>query len=80
MRSAVTKGLRFINRSKALINIARHSEIMEDAIDRIIIKEAKDDPKTPWEEVKKKLDKKHGLNDISNSNAKKSRKKSAKGR
>ena len=60
-----TAGLKFINRRKAVIDIVRHADIMEDAIDRIIVKEAMKNPK--WislEEVKKQLDKKHGVTKV----------------
>ena len=40
MQRKHTKGLKFISRRKAEVDLARHSDIMEDAIDRIKVKEA----------------------------------------
>lgn len=67
----MTKGLSFVTNSKVLVDLNRHSDIMEDAIDRIAVKEAKQSGEfMDWEEAKKKLNKKHGLNGVQNSNRK----------
>jgi hypothetical protein len=36
-------------------------EIIEDAIDKIIASERRNDETVPWEQVKKELDRKHGI-------------------
>lgn len=80
MEKTKTKGLRFIGRNKAVIDIAKHRDIMEDAIDRIKVKEAMQTGEfIAWDELKQKLDKKHRLHDLSGSTSKKSRKVSRKG-
>jgi hypothetical protein len=57
-----TKGLRFIGRNKAVIDVKRHADIMEDALDRITIKEAMDRGEfVSWDEVEKKVNKKLGI-------------------
>jgi hypothetical protein len=40
MQKTNTKGLKFINSRKAVVNLVMHADIMEDAIDRIKVKEA----------------------------------------
>ncbi len=73
------KGLRFIGRNKVIIDLSRHSDIMEDAIDRIKVKEAmENDEFVPWNEVKEILDKKHGIYDVQGDSSKKSAKVSRK--
>ena len=79
MQKTRTKGLKFISRNKAVIDLNRHSDIMEDVIDRIKVKEAMLAGKfIDWEEAKKSLQKKHDVNDVSNSNRKKGAKVSRK--
>jgi predicted transcriptional regulator len=75
-----TKGLRFLSRNKAVVDLRRHGDIMEDAIDRITIKEAiQKEDFVSWDEVEKKVNKKlgihHGVHGTTN---KAGRKKSAK--
>jgi hypothetical protein len=76
----IAKGLRFLGKNNAVIDIKRHADIMEDAIDRIKMKEAMQSGEfVSWEEVESKINKKLGK-DVSSSTNKKSRKKSAKSR
>jgi hypothetical protein len=66
-----TKWLRFISKNKAIINANRHADIMDDAIDRIVIKEAKINGEfVNWEDAKSVLDKKHKVYGFSNRNRK----------
>ena len=75
MQRTHTKGLKFISRRKAEVDLARHSDIMEDAIDRIKVKEAMNSGQfIDWEEAKQSLNKKHGINGLPHSNRKKSAK------
>lgn len=62
-----------MRRNKVVIDLSKHSDIMEDAIDRIRLKDAANDERIPWEEATKILDKKHGL-DVPGNNKKKSSK------
>ena len=79
MQNTQIKGLKFITRRKAVVDLARHADIMEDAIDRIKVKEAmKTGQFIDWEEAAKALDKKHGINGLPNSHRKKSVKVSGK--
>lgn len=79
MQNTRTKGLKFVSKNKAEIDLIRHSDIMEDAIDRIKVKEAMHTGEfIDWEEAKKKLQKKHGINGLPNSNRKKDSKVSRK--
>jgi hypothetical protein len=63
------KGVNFItddkNRRKAVIielkTIEQHQEDIEDLLDVIIAESRKDEPKRPWEDVKKSLKKKGKL-------------------
>ena len=72
MNKSVTKGLT-INRNKATVDLSKHGDIMEDAIDRIKVKEAmKEGEFVDWDAAKQSLDKKHGIDDIPGSNRKKS--------
>jgi len=74
-----TKGLKFIGRKKAVIDVHRHADIMEDAIDRIKVKEAMQTAEfVSWNEVEEKINKKLGLHAIHHSANKAGRKKSAK--
>jgi hypothetical protein len=69
--STTTKGL-FINRNKAIIDLSKHGDIMEDAIDRIKVKEAmKNGQFIDWEDAKQSIDKKHGIDGLPNTNRKK---------
>ncbi len=75
MQKATTKGINFIGRRKAIVDLARHGDIMEDAIDRIKVKEAMNTGQfIDWEEAKESLNHKHGINGLPNSNRKKSAK------
>ncbi|MGL4484312.1 MAG: hypothetical protein ACRCUS_05125 [Anaerovoracaceae bacterium] len=38
-----------------------NSELLEDFLDRLIIEATKDEPTTAWEDIKKRLDTKHGI-------------------
>lgn len=69
--STVTKGLS-INRNKAIIDLNKHGEIMEDAIDRIKVKEAmKNGQFVDWEDAKQSLDKINGINGLQGTTRKK---------
>lgn len=71
MYTSSTKGLRFLPKNKAVVDLKMHGDIMEDAIDRITIKEAKQKGEfVDWDDAKKTLDKKHKLHGIHNSNRK----------
>ncbi len=79
MQKTQTKGLKFLSRNKAVVDLNRHSDIMEDVIDRIKVKEAMITGKfIVWEEAKKSLQKKHGIYGLSDSNRKKGAKVSRK--
>jgi hypothetical protein len=57
-----TKGVHFVNRNKVEVNVKRHADIMEDALDRITIKEAIQNTEfVAWDEVEKKINKKLGV-------------------
>ena len=45
---------------KAVFDLKLHPEI-EDYLDHLEIQARKDEETTPWEEVKKELEKKHGI-------------------
>ncbi len=75
MQKTITKGITFIGRKKAVVDLARHGDIMEDVIDRIKVKEAMNTGDfIDWETAKTSLDKKHGINGLPHSNRKKSAK------
>ncbi len=75
MQKTITKGISFIGRRKAVVDLARHGDIMEDAIDRIKVKEAMNTGQfIDWEEAKESLNHKHGINDLPHSDRKKSAK------
>jgi hypothetical protein len=79
MQHTNTKGLKFISSRKAVVDLVIHSDIMEDAIDRIKVKEAMNTGQfINWEEAIKTLDKKHSINGLPNSHRKKSIKVSGK--
>lgn len=62
-----------INRNKATVDLDKHGDIMEDAIDRIKVKEAMNSGEfIDWEDAKQLLDKKHSINGIPDSNRKES--------
>ena len=69
---STVRGVKFIGRSKPIIDLKRHGEIMEDALDRIKVKEALEEGDfITWDEAKKILDKKHGINGVHGNNKKK---------
>ena len=43
------------------IDMKRWGHLLEDVIDGIIIEQRRNEPSTPWEEVKAKLEKKHKM-------------------
>lgn len=56
MQRTHTKGLKSINRRKAVVDLAKHSDIMKDAIDRIKLKEAMNTGQfIDWREAKESL-------------------------
>ncbi len=66
-----TRGLS-INRNKAIIDLSKHGDIMEDAIDRIKVKEAmKNGQFIDWDEGKQSIDKKHRIDGLQTTNRKK---------
>jgi hypothetical protein len=68
------KGIKFIGRNKAIIDVVAHSEIMDDAIDRVLIKEAKKSGEfIPWEGAQVIIEKKRA-DELQDSNRKKSTK------
>ncbi len=79
MQKTITKGISFIGRRKAVVDLARHADIMEDAIDRIKVKEAMNTGEfIDWDEAKESLNKKHGIHGFPHGNRKKSAKVSRK--
>ena len=79
MQSIRTKGLT-INRNKATVDLKRHGDIMEDAIDRIKVKEAMATGEfVDWNDAKISLDKKHRIDGLPTNNRKKSIKVSGSG-
>ena len=59
-------GIKFLNDSKGypksvVIDLKKHGEDLEDFLDALIIDARKNEPIVPWEEVKKRLNKKHGI-------------------
>lgn len=68
------RGLKIVGR-KAIVDLSRHADVMEDAIDNIKINEAmQSDEFIPWEEAKNSLEKKHGIHGLRNTDSKKSTK------
>lgn len=58
MQKTKTKALKFVSRNRAVVDLNRHSDIMEDVIDRIKVKEAMLSGKfIDWEKAKKSLQK-----------------------
>lgn len=47
--------------TKVTIDMKRWGHLMEDVLDAIAIERAKLEESTPWEEIKERLDKKHGI-------------------
>ncbi|HEV8082533.1 MAG TPA: hypothetical protein VGP55_04995 [Chitinophagaceae bacterium] len=75
MQNTRIKGVKFIFKNKAEIDLVGHADIMEDAIDRTKVREALNTGEfIDWEDAKKLLQKKHGINELSDSNRKKSAK------
>ncbi len=43
------------------IDMKRWGHLMEDVLDAIAVERSRNEESTPWEIIKKKLDKKHGI-------------------
>lgn len=63
---SITKGIKIIKDSKGNINsvafsMRHHKEMLQDYLDLLEAQKRKDEPTKQWDEVKAKLDKKHGI-------------------
>lgn len=47
--------------TKVTIDMKRWGYLIEDLLDRIAVERSKNEGSTPWEDIKKRLDKKHSL-------------------